>query len=388
MGYLKFTADRIFTGFDWLGEDEVLITDCKGVIAAIVNAVDAGGDIQRFSGIISPGFINTHCHLELSHMKGRIQEHTGLVDFVWKIITERHSLTEDEIKQCIADAESEMIDNGIVAVGDICNNQLTIEQKQQNNLAYYNFIEASGFVPAGAQERFERARLLLKTFLFETDFANQTSIVPHAPYSVSDELWQFIQPYFDSKVVSIHNQETRHEDEFFKTGKGGFISLYDKMKVDHSFYKPTARSSLQSYYEKLQMASSRILVHNTFTGPEDLDFINSRTADAETYLCLCINANLYIEEAIPPVEKMMEYDCKIVMGTDSLASNKHLSILEEIKSLRKHFTAIPVEQMLSWATINGARALKMDEYLGSLERNKKPGVICISPGFEKVKRLV
>jgi cytosine/adenosine deaminase-related metal-dependent hydrolase len=82
-------------------------------------------------------------------------------------------------------------------------------------------------------------------------------------------------------------------------------------------------------------------------------------------------------------------ECNIVLGTDSLASNRSLSILDEIKTLRKHFPHIPLEEMLSWATINGAKALGMDSFLGSFVKGKKPSVVHLSGSeFHSVEVLV
>ena len=129
MAFRKFRADKIFDGYKLL-EDHVLITNEEGTIESIVSVNEAGDDIEILNGILTPGFINCHCHLELSHMKGLIPEQTGLVDFVFKVVTERH-FSESEILKAIEDAEEEMIQNGIVAVGDICNNTLSISQKQK-----------------------------------------------------------------------------------------------------------------------------------------------------------------------------------------------------------------------------------------------------------------
>src|SRR6476619_6502687 len=133
MTYRKLQADNIFTGTEMLGANNVLITGEKGIIENIVSVEDAGDDIQKFTGLLSPGFINCHCHLELSHMKGLIPGKTGLVDFVFSVVTQRH-FPDGEILAAIEEAETEMINNGIVAVGDICNNLLTLSQKQKNKL--------------------------------------------------------------------------------------------------------------------------------------------------------------------------------------------------------------------------------------------------------------
>src|SRR5215471_2262909 len=153
MLFKKFKADHIFTGTEMLDDNFVLITNVDGIVEDIITQNDAGGDIQYFKGILTPGFINCHCHLELSHMKGLIPERTGLVDFVFKVVTERH-FDEKEMLEAISNAEDEMLANGIVAAGDICNNALTLSQKLKGRLAYYNFIEVSGWLPGIASQRF------------------------------------------------------------------------------------------------------------------------------------------------------------------------------------------------------------------------------------------
>ena len=380
-----------------LGSEHVLITDENGKVQEIIPFADAGDDIQKLNGVITPGFINCHCHLELSHMKGLIPEHTGLVDFVFKVVTERH-FPDEEIADAIFKAEDEMLRNGIVAVGDICNNISTLPQKLKNRLAYYNFIEVSGWVPSLAQTRFERSNEILNQFSFQlSTFSPQHTLVPHAPYSVSDKLWDLIAPAFLNHTTSIHNQETVFEDDLFLNGSGDFMRMYEMMKMDTSFFQPSGKSSLQSYFSKMRGAKNVLLVHDTFTKEEDLLFVSRQSAvgSQDVYYCLCVNANQYIENALPPVDLLRRYNSDIVIGTDSLASNWSLSILDELKTLTKHFPAIPLSELLQWSTINGAKALQMDDRLGSFEKGKKPGVLVIEEldngrihQGSKVKRLV
>lgn len=385
MAYRKLSADKIFDGYKLI-ENGVLVITKEGMIEDIVALESAGENIEIFEGILSPGFVNCHCHLELSHMKAIIPEKTGLVDFVFKVVTERdHS--EEEILKAIKRAEEEMISNGIVAIGDICNNSLTVSQKSKQNLHYYNFIEASGWLPAVAELRIERAKNLLEEFSTIND---QCSIVPHAPYSVSENLWKGIQPYFENRVVSIHNQETASEDEFFLKGRGDFIRMYEMMKIDNSHHQPTNKSSLRSCFDKLLKAKNALLVHNTFTKQEDIDYIKQLQAanyKPQIFFCLCVNANKYIEDVLPPIELFRKNSCTIVLGTDSLASNWSLSILDEIKTIRKNFPKIPLSEILQWATSNGAKALEMDNHLGSFEKGKKPGIVLIDEENFSAKRF-
>jgi cytosine/adenosine deaminase-related metal-dependent hydrolase len=372
MGFHKFQGDFLFTGKQMLPSGNVVICDDEGFVVEIADEKDAGDDIQKLNGVLTPGFINCHCHLELSHMRGLIPEKTGLIDFVFSVVMQRH-FPEDEILEAIATAENEMIQNGIVAVGDICNNLFTKEQKLKGNLHYHNFIESSGWLPAIAEQRFTRSKEYFDVFSKYLP----TSIVPHAPYSVSDALWNLIRPYYNKKPVSIHNQETVFEDELFLQNSGDFLRMYQMMKMDNSFYKPSGKSSLQTYFGNLAAAAHVLLVHNTFTKEEDVEFVKKARADNSVSFCLCVNANQYIEQSIPPVNMLRKQGCNIVLGTDSLASNWSLSILDEMKTLHKNFPDVEIAELLTWATSNGARALQMDDKLGSLEKGKQPGVILL-----------
>jgi aminodeoxyfutalosine deaminase len=386
MGYKKFRASQLFDGYNMLDEQHVLITTEEGVVENIVAASEAGDDIEQFSGILSPGFINCHCHLELSHMKGLIAREAGLVDFVFSIVSQRH-FPEDQILQAIEKAEDEMLANGIVAVGDICNNVLTLPQKVKGRMYYHNFIETSGFNPQVAGERFERSLGFFREYARHYSLpVESNSIVPHAPYSVADELWERIIGFPGNHLMTIHNQETPEEDELFMAGGGDFLRLYDKLGVDISLFTPTGKSSLQSFLPKFIKNQSVILVHNVHTTEADLLF--AREGGKKLTWCFCPNANLYITGQLPAVDLFIKHGCEIVLGTDSLASNDQLNILEEIKILRNHFPGITANQLLSWATINGAKALQMENLLGSFEKGKRPGVILCDEQLSWSNRLL
>ena len=352
-----------------------MITSDTGIIIDVIDVDDAGDGIETFRGLFTPGFINCHCHLELSHMKGLLPKHTGLVDFVFKVVSERH-FEEEEIFTAIEKAESEMMQNGIVAVGDICNNELTIRQKIKGNLYYHNFIEASGFPPAVAAMRFQRAVNFYHSYAASLP-AN--SIVPHAPYSVSPEMFNMINEFPGNNILTIHNQEIPDENTLFEKKEGDFLRMYEKMGIDISFFKATGKTSLQTWFPSFTKRQSIIVVHNVATSEEDIEFTKHQISNIkhQTFFCLCPNANLYITNSLPDVNALIKHDCNIVLGTDSLASNEQLNILEEIKIISKNFPGIQSSTFLQWATINGARALGIDNIYGSFEKGKKPGVVLV-----------
>jgi len=374
--YRKFSADFIFNGYELL-QHQVLITDDAGVIIDLVPETAAGDHIEELQGIICPGFINAHCHLELSHMKGLIPKHSGLVDFLLKVITGRH-FDETTILTAIEDAETDMLQNGIVAVGDICNNTHTIRQKSLGRLQYHNFIEVAGFIPALAKDRFDKAILVLDEYRLQLA-GSRSTVSPHAPYSVSPELFAMVNDATANSLMTIHNQETEAENEFMEKGSGDFTRLYKQIGIDIGFFKTSAQTSLQTWLPYFTKPRSILLVHNVATTAADIAFLQRSTNNDQrsNYLCLCPNANLYISNQLPDVKMLMQHAEHIVLGTDSLASNDQLSILDEMKTLQQQ-KQLPLAALLQWATSNGARALQLDKQLGSFEKGKQPGLVLIS----------
>ena len=360
--------------------DKVLIFNEKDEFIEFVNIKEAGDDIQYFEGILSPGFVNAHCHLELSHMKGMIPAHTGLQEFVKQIVALRQ-VESEAIQEAIVKAEAEMMANGIVAVGDISNTLDTLTQKAKHNLAYYSFVELYDLDPTRAADKIEAGLEIQKQF---QENCVRASLVPHAPYSVTNELWNLLSAHFGIHTISLHNQETPDENDFFKTKTGSFLDMYERTKVNLDFFEATGLSALQSVLPVFKKAHHGILVHNSFTSAEDIQAVHAAMDNA--FWCLCPNANQYIEQTMPPVELLRSKKAKIVIGTDSYASNWSLNILDELKTIQQHHPQIPLEEMIGWATLNGAQALQMDKHLGSFEKGKKPGVVLIK-GVDDINDL-
>lgn len=374
--YRKFTAHNIFNGYDLFPPQTVLITTPEGVVTDIVDKADAGDEIEFFEGLLTPGFINAHCHSELSYLKGAIPANTGLVQFVQEVMKSRGTL--DEIKlEAIQQADVAMFDSGIVAVGDICNTTDSIAVKQKSRLYWHNFIEVSGFADTGATTRFEAAKNIYDAFTSRLPQA--ITLSPHAPYSVSKTLFNYLNMATANQLVSIHNQECIAENELYQNKNGDFLNLYNNFGIDISGFQPTGKTSLQSWLPLFNNHQSILSVHNTFTSQADINFYKAYDEQkASLYFCLCVNANKYIEQQFPPIDMLRKNNCDLVIGTDSYASNWQLSVLDEMKTIQLEAAVhIPLTVILQWATSNGARALQMHDKLGSFEKNKKPGIVLI-----------
>ena len=390
MNYRKFKADRIFDGYQF-HQGKVLIIDEDGIFDNIVSEEEAGENVQQFQGILAPGLINCHCHLELSHLKDVIPPHTGLIEFLCSVVTKR-DFSPEVIQEAITAAEKEMYDNGIVAVGDIGNTADTVDVKRKSQIRWQNFVEVLSFTDEKAEENIEHYRKVAATFNTVHGswiMDNRTSLVPHAPYSISPKTFKLINQLTAGQIISIHNQEHPAEDELYKTGGGEYLKLFKIFGLDQSPFPVTGKSSIRSVLPHFNNGQTIFLIHNTFMPEEDVTWANEYATmnGLKLVYCLCINANLYIENKVPPIDMLMKYNCQIVLGTDSYSSNWQLSIAKEIEAIRKHFPHIPEETILQWATINGAKALQWEKKLGSFEKGKKPGISLINMGYSISTKL-
>lgn len=384
----KFQADQLFDGKQ-LHRGQVLITDDEGRVMDRVSAAEAGTDIEQLEGILTPGFINAHCHLELSHLKDVIPPHTGLIEFLCSVVTNR-GFDPAIIQERIQLAEQEMFNNGIVAVGDIGNTADTASVKSHSKIRWQNFTEVLSFTDAKAEESVNHFKSVAKQLQEATGHPHRTTIVPHAPYSISPRSFELINEATAGALISMHNQEHPAEDHLYQTGQSEYLRLFKIFGIEGSPFPITGKSSLRSVLPYFNNGQSILLVHNTSSSDEDIRWAEeyARSNGLKLHWCLCINANRYIENKLPPIENLMKQGCSLALGTDSYSSNWQLSIAQEMLSIRKHFPAIPAETVLQWATSSGAKALQWENELGSFQKGMKPGVVLLAPDWSTSKRLL
>ena len=400
--FRKITADWLYPAHAEPMREGVLVVDTDGKIHDVVanrSSFDPA-ELETYAGALVPGFVNTHCHLELSHMKGKVDTGTGLIDFIRNVVT-RRAAPPEEIAAAIAAAEQEMLDGGIVAVGDISNVVDTFAQKALGRLRYYTFVECFDFLQSqNAAEEFAKYTPVYEALTSATNgTASRKSLVPHAPYSVSPSLFERInhanaathdgKPY----TVSIHNQETPPENELFERGRSAFTDFYAAFGVSLEGFAFPHKTAIHYALEHLDPAARTLFVHNTLTTRDDVRAAQGRIA--QTFWATCPNANLYIENRLPDYRVFLDTNAAVTLGTDSLTSNWQLSILAEMQAIARHQSYVPFAELVRWATYNGACALGFENELGSFEVGKRPGVNLIE-GFKNerltaastVRRLV
>jgi len=353
-------------------DNTVLEVSETGTILSVINGPHP--EAVFYEGVLAPGFVNAHCHLELSHMKGVVPEHTGLIPFLKTIPKHRNDFTELQKSKARHNAYEELLLNGVVAVGDISNSTDTLDIRLQDKLHFHTFIEAIGFNDDRADIAFGYALQNYNAFAEQQSgkFQLRQAIAPHAPYSVSRSLFSKINAHSPGSTITIHNQESKAEDEFFRSGTGGVTELLGSLNIDYSAFIPSGKSSLQTYLDTITTDHSMIFVHNTYTQREDVQYTKSKLD--KTFWCLCPNANLYIEGQLPDINMLLEEGAHICIGTDSLASNHQLCILSELYTIKQHYPDIDWELLLCWGTLGSACALQMQIQTGHISEGLAPGI--------------
>lgn len=365
---------------------QYLITNCGPVLkrpvvtvdddGTIVSVVDTGGNlweeasVEFYNGIIVPGFVNCHCHLELSYLLNRIPEKTGLHEFI-RHVRDSRNYPADKIIEAAASRDEAMFRSGVSLCADTCNTSLTFPVKQSSPVEYLNFIEIFGIDPARAEKRMQEAGATAS----EAEKKGLSyCFTPHSAYSVSLSLFSLIRKASESNsVTSIHFLESAHEAGFLKHHNGPLMDSY-RMANLISGEPETVSTSSEAVTGQVTPSGNLLLVHNTYIDSETLNKIKMRD---NLFFCLCPNSNLYIEDKLPPVMMLNENGCEMVIGTDSLASNTKLDVLSEIKTLQFNFPDLTISRLVEWATVNGARALGKEDEFGVIAPGKKPGLVLI-----------
>lgn len=368
-----FSAQYIITNSGPPIKRAVITTEDDGVVSGID---DTGGHLEEknsiefHNGIIIPGFVNCHCHLELSHMKGSVVKGTGLGGFIEKVRNTR-DLDRENINSYANKADDEMSCEGIVLCADICNTSLTFNLKTKSTIRYISLIEVFGIDPEKAGHRMDE---MIRVAEIAEEMNLPFSLVPHSAYSMSLPLLRLLRKYSEkNKITSLHFMETAGEKAFLENHSGPLMTSYQHSGLILARLE-TVKSHADAVLKEIALAGNLILVHNTFI---DRDIIRKIKKRKNLFFCLCPNSNIYIENEIPPLNLLMEEDCDIVIGTDSLASNNRLSILEELKTLQIRFPSVSIKELVQWATINGAKALCEDSRFGKIEPGKKPGLLLL-----------
>ncbi len=341
----------------------------------ILSVGQAEGPVDE--GIICPGFVNAHCHVELSYMKGLFKKGTGMAGFIDQINALRDTSSMEDKVAALKEAMDSMWDSGVQAMADISNCSDSFEVKASHPMYTRTFLEVFGANPGECSAVMEGVLRLQKE---AEAFGLDAAPTPHSCYTMSPQLVTASSAEgLKSGFLSFHSEESDEEEEMMRYGRG---PMWDN-RVRNGIPTPpvTGTSSLEYFLQRVTEAvpapvpGNVLLVHECCLTPEGA--ARAREVLEHPYIAVCPLSNLFIHNMLPPIPVMRESGIPICIGTDSLSSNDTLSMIDEINCLRKAFD-LPLQEVLTWACLNGARFLGLESRLGTLEPGKRPGLVRLS----------
>ena len=366
---IRFRALLPMTGSSPIENGQLIVE--KGYIREIAsNDLPVEGELVDLSDcLILPGFVNAHCHLSLSILKGCIPRRDSFIDWAQALIKKNAIVaSEDRVFALHAQAK-EMARSGITALADFIPNPELSKEYAMLPFRQTLFLELLGFLPSSAVPTAEGLELVLKQNLNGTKRI-RWGLAPHASYSVSPALFREVKRlanYFKCPV-SCHVAEFPEELQFLQDGSGAIRSLLVELGVFDSGWTPPAMSPAL-YLDSMGLLDSLLAVHLNLAA-EDLDLLESRNVKA----IFCPKSTRWFgREKYMPVRDLLDRQMLVGLGTDSLASNDSLNFLSEIRLAEEMLTDVSREELLWMATRGGAEAVGME--CGLIEKGRPADLV-------------
>ena len=332
-----------------------------------------------FKGALIPGFVNSHCHLELSHLKGKFRKGTGMAGFIDQINELRDSSSSQEKSNCIERELKGLWNQGVSAMADISNGSDTFPFKAASPMYTRTFLEVFGSEPEDCDSVMNSVRQLQ---VLAHDYGIDAAPTPHSCYTMSPELVSASAAAgLEDGYLSYHSEESDEEEEMLISGTGKMVE--NRLRAGMSMPPVTGKPSLMYFLDRLSAIENHpskfsehiLLVHNVCLTEEGAQA--ALNVFENVYWAICPLSNIFIHNALPPIPMMRKLGLKICLGTDSLSSNDLLDMTSEMKCLQDNFPEVPLEEILQWACSNGADFLSKSDNLGSLAPGKRPGLVLI-----------
>ncbi len=332
---------------------------------------------------VLPGLVNAHTHLEFSWVRGQTARFDSMPAWAWSLIALRGKEGADSgaaIEAAIKDARAA----GTALVGDVTNTLVPEPLLRDSPLAGAMFYELLGFSAIEPEQVVANAWSTLNHLPARAEW-NRT-IAPHAPYSVSPDLFRAIGRAARDRPMSIQVGESREEMEFLRTGTGAWRDLLGRLGVWNDRWEPPGCGPVE-YLHRLGLLNHRLIaVHGTQLPDEEL----RRLGAAGATLVTCPRSNRWTGAGIPPIERFYSSGVRLAIGTDSLASVEDLNVFEELAFVRRLAPHVPARRLLESATIAGAAALDLGNHFGTIEAGKRAALIAVRvpPGIEDVEEYL
>jgi cytosine/adenosine deaminase-related metal-dependent hydrolase len=327
-----------------------------------------------------PGLVNAHTHLELSWLRGRVPPAADFVAWIKQLFVtrggKRERADDPKVVNAAAQAAREAREFGTSAVGDISNSLASVPAIRDAGMHGLVFHELLGFnLPHGrAVEETRRHREQARASCSTTV---RVSVAPHAPYSVSPEMFRAIREEVDAgevRITSVHVGESVSEIEFLRDGSGPWPDILRWVGSTRDDWSPPGCDPV-AYLDSLGMLDAQTLVVH---GVQLTDAALERLAAIGCTLVTCPRSNQWVGAGVPPVARFYASGVQVAVGTDSLTSVEDLNVFAELKTMRWLAPDLPARRLLESATLVGARALGLADALGSIEAGKRADLIAVA----------
>jgi len=371
-------ADHVLPGDRPAIADGAVVLDALGAIVEIGPAAEviprhSGAELERVRGVVFPGLVNAHTHVELSALRGRVPGGHGFVAWVDRLITTRTEVLPEEEAEAVMGAIDELERSATVAVGDVSNTLSPVPMLARRGIGGCVFHEVLGMDRAVVSRRIEGLRAELEERVPTWPGADLAyAPAPHTLYTLHPDAARSV---LDSALqrglrTSLHLAEHAAERRAVEHGDGPVPEWFATRLKQRPEWPRRPLFDLAADVGALRPGV--VLVHLTDARPDEL----ARVAASGASAVLCPRSNLYIEGRLPPLLAVREAGIDAALGTDSLASNTSLDVLAEARALADRFPSVPKWELVKMVTWNGARALGRDD-LGRLARGTQPGVFCV-----------
>jgi len=313
-------------------------------------------------GVLLPGLVNAHCHLELSHLAGRVPFAGGFVPWVEALVAARGGDGDEVVRARAAEAIRGLEGNGTVAVGDVSNSLVHLDLLGRSRLSAVVFLELLAWDPARAQATLDWADACLADRRVSPNV--QLRLAAHAPYSVSPELFAGLRAR--GGPWSLHLAESEDESLFLTAGQGAWPGFLERRGLGHVPFDPPGLSPV-AYTDRLGVLHPGLVAaHGVRVDAADAALL----ARHGVHVALCPRSNRNLGVGVAPLPTLLEAGVRLCLGTDSLASAESLDLLEDAALLHRQFPAVAPATIVSMATRGGAEALGLAE-LGAIEPGRR-----------------